>query len=158
MAFTIRRATHSDISILTQLIQPVHELHVAAHPEIFKMPDDWSELEPFFATRIEQADNHYFIGEEDGTPVGYVMCEEMRRPADLLHVERHYVYIDEISLNEDARGKGYGKQLIEHVIAFAKELGISQVGLDYWAFNEHASGFFAKMGFRPINTKTFMEI
>ena len=156
MSFSIRRATLTDVSILAQLIQPVHRIHVEAHPEIFKMPDDWSAVESLFAVWLTQM--VVFIGEENGQSVGYVMCEDIFRPADLLHIERHEIYIHQISLNDDVRGKGYGRKLIEAVIDFSREQGATRVGLDYWVFNSPASEFFVKMGFQPTNTHTYIQL
>ncbi len=56
------------------------------------------------------------------------------------------LYIDDLCVDEEARGKHVGTALYEHVLHFAKENGYYNVTLNVWADNKKAVGFYEKLG------------
>lgn len=59
------------------------------------------------------------------------------------------LYIDDLCVDENTRGKHIGKQLYEYVLKFAKESGCYNVTLNVWACNESAKKFYEKQGLIP---------
>ena len=55
------------------------------------------------------------------------------------------LYIDDICVDEKARGQGVGRTLYDAVIAFAKESGCYNVTLNVWTCNEGALKFYETM-------------
>jgi ribosomal protein S18 acetylase RimI-like enzyme len=146
----IRRATPEDAQAVATLNVPVQQLHHQARPGIFKPPSDDAELVQHYVSVLENPDNHIFIGEVDDVPVGYVYAQIYHRPETPFSLARDFVYIDQISVNPEQRGKGYGRQLTQAVIDLARKERIAQITLSVWLFNQDAIHFYEKFGFQSI--------
>ena len=59
------------------------------------------------------------------------------------------VYIDDICVDEAARGLGVGRALYDHILAFAREKGAYNVTLNVWSCNPGAMAFYEKLGLVP---------
>ena len=66
------------------------------------------------------------------------------------------LYIDDICVDEKARGQHVGKALYEYVRDYAQSVGCNNVTLNVWDGNDAALSFYRKMGMRV--QKTTMEI
>ena len=56
-------------------------------------------------------------------------------------------FIYDIEVNEEFRGKGYGKQAMLAVEEKARELGLKSIGLHVFAHNAVAKGLYEKIGY-----------
>lgn len=65
-------------------------------------------------------------------------------------------YLDSISVNPDAQGKGIGKQLIKAGINWGKALGHQTIALLVEQDNERALKLYQNTGFVTLNEKQFM--
>lgn len=66
------------------------------------------------------------------------------------------LYIDDICVDEKARGKHVGKALYEFVRDYAKSKGCNNITLNVWEGNDPALSFYRNMGMKV--QKTTMEI
>lgn len=69
--------------------------------------------------------------------------------------DKKTLYIDDLCVDEAARGKHVGQALYEYVVNFAQEAGYDNLLLNVWEGNENAMSFYKKMGF--FIRKTTME-
>lgn len=144
MEIEIRKAEPRDISRIMDLLSQVLEVHAAGRPDLFKSGTTKyapSELEEIIA----DPERPIFVGEHDGVVQGYAFCvfqrhEEQNTP------EFTTLYIDDLCVDENARGMHVGKALYEYVLKFAKESGCYNVTLNVWACNESAMRFYEKCG------------
>lgn len=58
------------------------------------------------------------------------------------------LYIDDLCVDETARGKHIGTSLYEYVLKYAKEQGCYNVTLNVWADNVNAVKFYEKIGLK----------
>ena len=58
------------------------------------------------------------------------------------------LYIDDLCVDELARGGHIGKRLYEYVLDFARQHGYYNVTLNVWADNVNARKFYEKIGLR----------
>lgn len=65
------------------------------------------------------------------------------------------LYIDDICVDENARGKHVGKSLYEYVRDYARSIGCHHITLNVWEGNEAALSFYRNMGMQV--QKTTME-
>ena len=65
-------------------------------------------------------------------------------------------YIDDICVDEKARGKHVGTALYEYVRDYAKSIGCNNITLNVWEGNDPALSFYKNMGMKV--QKTTMEI
>lgn len=56
------------------------------------------------------------------------------------------LYIDDLCVDENARGKKVGTSLYNYVLQFAKDAGCYNVTLNVWACNNSALKFYEKCG------------
>ena len=58
------------------------------------------------------------------------------------------LFIDDLCVDQEARGQHIGESLFEYVKSEAKQLGCYEVTLNVWAGNISAEKFYEKMGMR----------
>ncbi len=152
----IRQATHEDAHLLAELSTYVQQVHVEVRPSTFRPAEVTEGLIKFYADLLPQPDCYFFIVEDEGTAVGYVFVKHMDRPANPFTHADTFLHIDQISVNLDARGKGYGKALMQTIYNLAAQHGIQRITLDVWHFNTIAIEFYHNLGFTPFMQR--MEI
>lgn len=151
----IRRATDTDLNRVNDLLCQVLEIHANGRPDIFKHGTkkyDDSELVGIFhndSTPVFVAEN------EDGYVVGYAFCVHKSTYKNSILKDRSELYIDDLCVDRDCRGKHIGKQLFEYVQRYAKENNFDAITLNVWSLNESAMKFYEKCGFAPL--KVIME-
>lgn len=62
-------------------------------------------------------------------------------------------YISWIAVDEEKRGKGIGKKLIDHFINWCKDYGVNRIYLDVFSDNISVNKFYNNIGFKDF-TKT----
>ena len=85
-----------------------------------------------------------------------IRCAEEYLHDDILLQDMRTLYIDDICVDEQARGKHVGKQLFDHVRAYAEKLGCGAITLNVWEGNDAAMAFYRKLGMSV--RKTCMEM
>ncbi|QQE77091.1 N-acetyltransferase [Alicyclobacillus sp. SO9] len=61
------------------------------------------------------------------------------------------MFIYGLEINEDARGKGYGKQTMQSLEAFVKQMGIPKISLHVFGYNEVAIKLYRSSGYVATN-------
>lgn len=142
---TIRRAAAADIPALDRLLYQVHRVHSDARPDLFrrgakKYTD--SELEAILANDSTPI----FVAERDGAVLGYAFCIHKQLVGDRSMTDIKTLYIDDLCVDECARGGHIGKALYEYVLDYARSSGCYNVTLNVWAGNTGAMKFYEKVG------------
>ncbi|MEE1114909.1 MAG: GNAT family N-acetyltransferase [Eubacterium sp.] len=152
----VRRAESDDIPAVKKLLSQVLEVHAKIRPDIF-IPGTTKytteELEAIFAD--EKTPVFVAVG-EDGQIKGHAFCVITRQPFSTNMKDFTTLYIDDICVDEGARGQHVGTALYDHVINFAKELGCYDVTLNVWEGNDAARSFYERMGMGI--KETMMEV
>ena len=146
----IRKANPDDIPTLSRLNVAVQRLHAEGQPDFFKMPEDENFAIPFFEMIMTNENTHIFILEDEGEALGYIVMRVIRREENPFMYARQQLYIDQITVESEQQGKGYGAALLEKSMALAEKLGLNRVVLDTWHFNTSAHRFFEKQGFETF--------
>lgn len=159
----IRRAEHGDMAAVNRLLGEVLEIHARIRPDLFRTGTKKYTDEELGAIFLNP-DTPVFVAEEDGTEncdgntqrvLGYCFCElQERKDANFMY-DQKTLYIDDLCVDENARGKHVGQALYEYVVAFAKDQGCYNVTLHVWEGNDSARAFYDRMGFGI--QKTLME-
>ena len=85
----------------------------------------------------------------DGEVLGYAFCQISEVKNDRLLQDRKTLYIDDLCVDESARGKHIGKSLFEFVRDYAKSIGCHAITLNVWAGNDSAISFYQHVGMHP---------
>src|SRR5690242_18803120 len=68
----------------------------------------------------------------------------------LYPVDTHCIELRKMYLRKDARGKGFGKKLLDHAVKSAREMGYKRVTLETAAVLKEAIKLYTKYGFAPF--------
>ena len=151
----IRLANNSDIPGMIELLKQVGEVHHKIRPDLFRCgAQKYSEAD--LAELLKDKSRPIFVGIEDGRMLGYCFCilEEVKDNPVLRDVKS--LYIDDLCVDENIRGKHVGSRLYDHVCGYAKEIGCRSVTLNVWCGNDSAMKFYESRGMKP--RKIYMEI
>ncbi|HHX71695.1 MAG TPA: GNAT family N-acetyltransferase [Clostridiales bacterium] len=145
----VRKATKEDAPEIIRLLRQISTLHSVGRPEIFK-PDSTKYTEQELTEQIENKKLIIFVAEEEaGTLLGYAICI-LRDYQNNNVIHPHKVlYLDDLCVDEEKRGKKVGQLLMDVVEAEAAALGCMFVELNVWVFNKRAIGFYERNGFSP---------
>ncbi|MBR4758933.1 MAG: GNAT family N-acetyltransferase [Lachnospiraceae bacterium] len=152
----IRRAQERDIPGILALLIQVDMVHHNGRPDLFKGPAtkyDEGELREI----LKQEDTPVFVCvDTEGNVLGHAFCIHKQVVGDHVLTDIRTLYIDDICVDENARGQHVGKSLYDAVLAYAKEQGFYNVTLNVWTLNPGAQKFYEKMGMKP--QKIGMEV
>lgn len=150
----IRRASNKDIPRIIALLHQVNMVHHVIRPDLFKPHTtkyNEQELEAMF-----KDDSKPVFVYDNGEVQGYAFCQVTEVKDNLLLVDNKSMYIDDICVDEKARGKHVGKALYEYVRDYARSIGCHNITLNVWEGNDSAISFYKNMGMQV--QKTTMEI
>ena len=150
----VRRADKNDISRIIQLLHQVDMVHHEIRPDLFK-PNTTKYNEQELETLLSDDSKPIFVF-EDGDVLGHAFCMITEARNDKLLQDIKTLYIDDICVDEKARGNHVGKALYEYVRDYAKSIGCNHITLNVWEGNDPALSFYRNMGMKV--QKTTMEI
>ena len=143
----IRKAETKDINRILELLSQVLEIHAALRPDIFisgttKYSND--EL----VQLLQDEKRWIFVSVNENDIVnGYVFCEIREQPKRNNQVPFKSIYIDDLCVDEKARGCHIGGALFDHVKTEARKIGCYEITLNVWEGNLPARSFYEKKGF-----------
>lgn len=144
----VRRAGNQDIPQIMNLLIQVDMVHHNGRPDIFKGPaTKYSENE--LKKIIENDTTPVFVYVEDDKVLGHAFCIHRQITDDSVMTDIRTLYIDDICVDEEARGRHVGASLYEYVREYAKKEGFYNITLNVWSCNPSAQAFYEKMGFVP---------
>ena len=151
---TIRKAVIADIPRIIDLLHQVNMVHHRLRPDLFK-PNTTKYSEHELKTMLSDTTKPIFVY-NDGEVLGYAFCQISEVKDDRLLCDRKTLYIDDICVEETARGRHIGKDLFEFVKCYAQSISCHNITLNVWAGNNAAMHFYQSVGMQP--QKTGMEI
>ena len=125
----IRKAEYSDVEILREMEE-----------ELFHPPYQKTDLE-------------YFIGENSFTRALILQDEKEVVGFGLLWLLFEQAEIVQIGIRKKYQSQGYGKKLLEYMLALARRAGCENVTLEVRVSNNKARDFYHKFGFIQLATR-----
>ena len=145
---SVRRAEARDIPAILNLLVQVDMVHHNGRPDLFKGSATKYSAEELRTIIADEETPVFVCADERDRVLGHGFCV-MQHAGGQLMVEHTTVYIDDICVDENARGQGVGKALYGHILAFAREKGAYNVTLNVWSCNPGAMAFYEKLGLVP---------
>lgn len=152
----IRFAQEKDIPRLGDLLLQVCRVHWEGRPDLFraggrKYSDD--ELRVL----LKDPDRPILVAlDREDVVQGYAFCVYERHQGEGSFQDMTTLYLDDLCVDERARGRHIGQELYQAVLALARKSGCYNVTLNVWQCNGSAMRFYEKCGLKPL--KTGMEI
>lgn len=148
----LRRACKADLPGLVKLLEEVLMVHYEGRPDLFK-PHTRKYTDAELLELIDDDTRPIFVATADdaaaGDILGYAFCVYQQYVNHNNMTDVRTLYIDDICVDEEARGQHVGTALYRHVIDFAREQGFYNVTLNVWTCNPGAQAFYEAMGMKP---------
>jgi len=144
----IRTATEEDLPLILRFIRELAEYERLAHQVVATEESLRATLfgNPRFAEVL--------IGEEDGDPFGFALFFHNYST----FLGRPGVYLEDLYVRPELRGKGYGRALLARLAAIALERNCGRVEWAVLNWNEPAIRFYRSIGALPMDQWTVFRI
>ena len=150
----IRLAVEKDIPKMLDLLSQVCLVHHNGRPDIFKIGTKYSADE--LKVLLSDKERPILVAvDENDSVMGYCFCIFQQHNDNAVLTDIKTLYIDDLCVDENLRGKHVGKQLYEAAIKLAKENDCYNLTLNVWSCNPSALRFYEAMGLVP--QKIYME-
>ena len=117
---SVRCAEARDIPAILDLLVQVDMVHHNGRPDLFKGPATKYSAEELERILVDEETPVFVCTDEQNRVLGHGFCD-MQHSGGQLMEEHTTVYIDDICVDEEARGKHVGSALYEAVKKYAQE-------------------------------------
>lgn len=148
---SIRRAEDKDIEGIRKLLFQVNQVHADGRPDLFKsggIKYTYDELRAI----IRDDNRPIYVYDENTQILGYVFIWYEQTEDSTNSYAIKSMYIDDLCVDENSRGKNVGKQLFEYVKEEARREKCDRITLHVWECNPEAYGFYKHLGMQPLYT------
>ncbi|WP_419870207.1 GNAT family N-acetyltransferase [Chryseobacterium sp. CT-SW4] len=140
-----RKASIQDLTSLAELFD---QYRIFYHKET-----DLKGAETFLKERIENKDSEIFVAKEGEKLVGFVQLYPLFSSTRM----SRYWLLNDLYVNEDYRGKGYSKELIEEAKEICKQTHAAGVLLETSKTNVVGNQLYPACGFELYDEVNFYE-
>jgi GNAT superfamily N-acetyltransferase len=113
--------------------------------------DGWNEV---FASHLKTERGSIVVAERDGTVIG---CASVSYNLTIRY-GREYCELEELIVDESARGLNLGRILVQRTVDDARRRGCAEMGLYLVPTTEGNRGFYEKLGFEVLGTEMRQEL
>lgn len=141
----IRDMESKDYPEIDRLMKELHELHVKGRPDLYtELEHPYSREE--FEKIVSDPEIIAILAEEKSVVIG-LCIGTLRKKSGM--VEMKTMYIEDLIVDRNFRGKGIASQLYEEMEERGRNTGAKRLDLMVWEFNSDAKRFYEKQGMRP---------
>lgn len=152
----VRKAQISDLTALFKLYNHLFQLMEEMEPQYMKTPE---EEELFLISVLsEENDLIAFVYEENDSILGFVIANLRDSPAYSNYIPQKAVYLVDIVVDEDRRGQGVGKALIDRVKEWGQENSVDYFELTVLSANKPAIRLYEREGLMPFSVNMRMKM
>jgi len=148
VSVAIRPAAPADLPLIAELIRALAEYEKLAGEVRF---DEAVLGETLFGPRPYA---EVLIGEVDGEALGLALFFHNFSTFE----GRPGIYLEDLFVRPDARGKGLGRALLTELARLAVERGCARLEWSVLDWNEPSIGFYKSLGARPMDEWTVMRV
>ncbi len=144
----IRFAQPGDVAGILALLRQVGGVHHRGRPDIFR-----SNAQKYGASQVlamlDSSDSPIFVAAEEDRVLGYGFCQIKKFENDPVMRDYTSLYIDDLCVDENHRGKGIGRQIYNAICRYAKQRHCYSITLNVWSCNASAVKFYEALGLKP---------
>lgn len=140
-----RKATIQDLEQLSKLFD---QYRIFYHKD-----SDIPAAKQFLKERIENKDSEIFVAENEGKLTGFVQLYPLFSSTRM----RRYWLLNDLFVNENYRGKGFSKKLIEDAKQLAISTDASGILLETGKSNDIGNQLYPSCGFEIYDEVNFYE-
>ncbi|WP_349727747.1 GNAT family N-acetyltransferase [Peribacillus frigoritolerans] len=132
---SIQKATLHELESLTELFD--------LYRVFYEQASDPGRAREFLSERLTNGESVVFMAYDEGNPIGFVQLYPSFSSVSMM---RSWV-LNDLFVKESARKKGFGEELLNAAIMFAREAGAKGVSLETGKDNVNAQRLYEKIGF-----------
>ncbi|SIQ08149.1 Ribosomal protein S18 acetylase RimI [Peribacillus simplex] len=132
---SIQKATLHELESLTELFD--------LYRVFYEQTSDLGRAREFLRERLTNGESVVFMAYDEGNPIGFVQLYPSFSSVSMM---RSWV-LNDLFVKESARKKGFGEELLNAAITFARETGAKGVSLETGKDNVNAQKLYEKIGF-----------
>lgn len=151
----IRRATDKDSKAIMRLLVQVNMVHHNGRPDLFNGPKTKYTEGQLHEMFLDDMNPIFVYEDDDGTVKAHMFTNFKQILNDNIMTDIKTLYIDDLCVDEDARGEHIGSKMYDFIKGFARENGCYNVTLNVWECNGNAKKFYESRGLKV--QKTGME-
>ncbi len=143
MSFDIRQAERGDVALILKFIKGIAEYE--------RMSDEVEATEELLSEWLfDKKTAEVIFAVADGVEVGFALYFHNFST----FVGRAGIYLEDLFVIPEERGKGYGKALLKRLAEIAVERGCGRLEWTCLDWNEPSIGFYLSLGARPMDEWT----
>ncbi|MGW8424175.1 GNAT family N-acetyltransferase [Peribacillus simplex] len=144
---SLQKATLHELESLTELFD--------LYRVFYEQASDPGRAREFLRERLTNGESVVFMAYDEGNPIGFVQLYPSFSSVSMM---RSWV-LNDLFVKESARKKGFGEELLNAAITFARATGAKGVSLETGKDNVNAQKLYEKIGFvRESNHFYFFSI
>ena len=150
----IKEACEKNINDIIELLKEANKYHSNLRPDLFngKNPKyNYNDL----LNIIHNPNMKIYVCIINDKAIGHIFMILNNHKNDVVLNDFKTLYIDDLFIKDDYRGKGIGHILFDKALEFAKENECYNITLSVWAGNNKSEEFYKNLGMNP--QKTYME-
>ena len=151
----IRLAEIKDIDDILRLLDEIRDVHYKIRPDLFKSSGYKYNKEELIKM-INNPLTPIFVYIDNNELVGYAMNVITIHKDENVICDFKTLYLDDLCVEKNSRGKNIGHKLFDYVKNYAKEIGCHNITLNVWNGNDQAIKFYESLGLKP--QKVTMEV
>jgi len=146
--FAIRAATEGDVPLILQFIRDLAEYERLSDKVI--ATEERLRASLFGSPRFAEV----IIAEEDAVPVGFALFFHNYST----FLAQPGIYLEDLFVKPEARGRGYGKALLMRLAELARERGCGRVEWAVLNWNQPSIDFYKALGAVPMDEWTVFRL
>lgn len=146
--FVIKRAVPEDVPLILSLIKEIAEYEKLSH-EVVATEETLNNS--LFG---ENANTEVIIGYYDDKPAGYAVFFHNFST----FIGKSGIYLEDIYVKPELRGKGIGKKLFLHLVKLAVERNCGRMEWSVLNWNSPAINFYQKLGAKAMDEWTVFRL
>ena len=145
---TLRPATRADVPVILELIRGLAEYERLADECV---ATETALAETLFGARPQA---EVVLALADGTPAGFALFFSSYST----FLARHGIYLEDLFVRPEFRGRGIGKTLLAHLAALALERGCGRLEWSVLDWNADAIRFYESLGAKAMDDWTVYRV
>lgn len=151
----VKLADESELNNINELRKQLFDFHAREKTQIFK-PGCAQELQDSIYDTWKDPQQDIIVAVQDETICGYAVLHHIMASETPVMLERDFLNVDEICVDEAFRGRGAAKAMIGFIRQYAEKKGFHSIELNVYEFNQRALAIYEAAGFHTY--KRSMEL
>ena len=153
---TIRKPQDTDLDELNRLLKVQWDFHHEIDSTYYvpRLKAGEADIKRDF---LDKKDHYCLVALDGDRSIGFIIFVTAKAEHGDTNIQE-YVEVYELILDENYRGRGIGKLLLNAVEEQAREMGFEWVSLYCSSYNENALGFYEKSGYADRQRLLFKKL